>query len=339
MAAKIPVGKIVEVIGKGRESADKVGGALRVDVLVDPGVPRWVALAVKDDLLPRQPGARVDVRALGGAAAPEEGVDAVVVLAGGNYAAIGSTVEACLGAGVPTAVVAESSLDVPELDVPEESDGLYALVAASERATLDDALAEWLIGATDKHVTMAANFPFCREAETQWLVSRCALENAAVGAVDLLHGADLPIMLGNQLRLLFDVAAANGRGLAPERLPEAVGVVAAGFVYRAITRSMVSHAPFGKFAVRAAMGYAGTVATGAAIQAGFGISGGTFRLPDLSVPSWLRDALEGIRKPSSPVRGGDAEGLPAVADASEETPDADPYGRGYLTYQPDGTVR
>lgn len=344
MAAKIPVGKIVDIIGKGRDAASAVDGEVRIDVLVDPEVPRWVALAVKADLTPQQAGARVNVMALGEQGTVEDGTDAAVVLAGGSEGLLRAAAYAYLGSGVPTAVVAESSLDAPELELSDELARNYTLVAASEREALDEALSDWLIASTDRHVTMAANFAFCRAAECQRLINRCALENAAVGAVDLIHGADLPIMVGNQLKLLFDVAAANGKGLSAQRVPEAVAVVVAGFFYRAITRSMVGHTPVGKFAVRAAMGYAGTVATGEAIKVALGIADGTLELSAPKLPGWAADLLASLRPghqdEASGVHDGSTQELPVIGGASrrEDTDDDADEGFGYLTYQTDGTV-
>lgn len=337
MAGRVPIGKIMDVIAGGRDSAEKVGQAVLMDVRVDSLSPRWAVLAVKEDLEPRQPGAQVDVRRLGAHRLGGEPAAVAVVLAGGSERLVEGTVREYLGQGVPVAVIAESSLDVPELALPEEQEALYTLIAASERAALDDSLAEWLLSATDEHVTMAANFPFCREKEVDRLVQRCALENAAVGAVDLIHGADLPVMCANQLKLLFDMAAAHGRGLSAERIPEAALVVGLSFAYRAMSRSVRRLVPLPKFVTRAALGYAGTVATSKAVGALLAASEGTLRLPTAGdALSWLRGAVSSV----APARDGEPSAAPEAG--SDTAPaallgEAAPDG-GYLTYGEGGVV-
>lgn len=338
MARKIPVSRIMDAIGNGREAAEKVGGAVRVDVRVDPLVPRWIAQAVRDDLDQRQSGGVVDVRRLGAHPLEEGEVDAAVILAGGSDRLVSDVVRSYVGRGVPVAVLAESSLDVPDLRLSEELDRLCTLVAASDRSALDAGLAEWLIGVTDKHVSMAANFPFCREAEAERLERHCAMENAAVGAVDLLHGADLPIMCGNQLKLYFDLAASRGKGLAPQRIAGVALVVGLAFWWRAFGRALVHHAPAGKFAVRAAMGYAGTVATSRVIGVVLDAEDGKLQLPKVdldlrSLASRIPDALaRGRRRTDEPSE------TKAPALAGKRGTD-DGTGTSYLTYEAGGTVR
>lgn len=337
MAKKVPVSRIVEVVGKGRDAAEMVTGAVRVDVRVDRFAPRWVALAVREDLDQHQSGAVVDVRRLGAhpTEQDEDVADAAIIIAGGSDQLVADVVRSYVGRGVPVCVLAESALDVPELDLPEELDRLCDLVAASDRGALDGGLAEWLLEATDKHVTMAANFPFCREAEAERLERRCAVENAAVGAVDLLHGADLPIMCVNQLKLYFDLAASRGKGLAPQRVAGAALVVALAFGWRAIGRSLVHHTPAGKFAMRAAMGYAGTVATSRVLGAILDAEDGRLELPAIDLRPWAQGILGALGR----GQRSEDDGAVDVSPALDGTYEAASEGPTYLTYEDGGTVR
>lgn len=351
MAARVPLGRIMDVIAGGRDSAAKVDGALTIDVRVDSLAPRWMALALKEDLDPAQSGATVDVRRVGAHRMDGGVTDAAVVLGGGSERLVAEVVRGYLAQGVPVALVVESSLDAPELGPSEEGVPL-TLVAASERAALDDALADWLLSATDAHVTMAANFPFCREREVERLTQRCALANAAVGAVDVIHGADLPIMCANQLKLLFDLAAAHGRGLSADRVPEAALVVALSFAYRAMSRSVRRLVPLPKFAVRASLAYAGTVATAKAVEAMLAASEGTLDAPSAGdALAWLSglvgrlagaspDGADGAGEGEAPAAGGSRTGAGGGAATPRLPKDAadEPAGGGYITYPDPGAV-
>lgn len=336
---KLSLGRVLDIVSKGREAAEMVGGTVRVDVRVDSLCPRWIALAVRDDLDQHQSGGVVDVRRLGAHPRDEVPADAALVLAGGSDRLVGEVARSYAARGIPVAVVAESSLDVPELDLPEEQARLCDVVSASEREGLDEGLAEWLVGATDKHVSMAANFPFCRQAEAERLERRCALENAAVGAVDLIHGADLPIMCGNQLKLYFDLSASRGKGLGPQRVAGSAVVVGLAFAWREVGRSLVRHTPAGKFAVRAAMGYAGTVATSRLMGLALDAEDGIAALGAGGPQAWavaLGDAVSGLRERVAGAAR--PKGDDPAAPLSVPAPKEDPADGEYLTYGDGGLV-
>lgn len=327
MASKIPVGKIVELVQKGVESAKSVSRPLRLEVQVDPKVPRWIALAVKDAFDPQQGGATVNVSALAGAITVPEDVDAAVVLAGGSESLTSAAVYSYLGSGVHVAVVAESALDTPDVELTDQTTGLYQLVCASERQDLLDGLAEWVLDVSADPVSTAANFEFCRGLEVERLINRCALQNAGVGAVDLIHGADLPVMAGNQVKLAFDIAAAHGQGLSADRALDAAMVVASAFLFRAAARGVMGRVPVMRFAVRGAIGYGGTVLTGRAIEAKVRAQEGTLELADLDPLSWAQQ-LAGKLGLAAP---GHAEA--AATDAPRlAAPEPSPAS-GYVTYE------
>lgn len=337
---KLSIGRVLEVVGSGRDAAEMVRGTVRVDVRVDALAPRWMAQAVREDLDQRQSGGVVDVRRLGAHPRDEVPADAAVVLAGGTGRLVAEVVRSYAVRGIPVAVLAESSLDVPELDLSEEQERLCEVIAASDRPSLDVSLAEWLVGATDKHVSMAANFPFCREAEAERLERRCALQNAAVGAVDIIHGADLPIMCGNQLKLYFELSASRGRGIEPQRVAGSAMVVGLAFAWREVGRALVRHTPAGKFAVRAAMGYAGTVATSRIMGLVLDAEDGVASLGQGGPASWahaLGDAISGLRDRVAPTgegTGPEPEEGPRIAPASDEgSPSPE-----YLVYGDEGLV-
>jgi uncharacterized protein (DUF697 family) len=142
------------------------------------------------------------------------------------------------------------------------------LSAANERVAVDK-LCEWLVGAcASKSIALAAGIPACRQNVVRSLVRSCALANVGVGVVDLLPGADLPVMAASQARLAFDVAAAYDRRLSASDFGLiAGGVVLAGLGYRSVSRSVSRALPPLAWAVRGGVAFAGTVATGAVARA------------------------------------------------------------------------
>lgn len=271
------MGRVFEVISSGRSSFAARDERVVLRVHVDPSCPREVARCVRRALGAERPGGVVDVRDMLPPLPGEEVPDAALVLTADGRGA--ELVSSYARAGVSVGVVVEGALEAPRLDLPEQAMGLVSVIAASSPETLSDKLASWLAGATDKPIALAACFPFCRRAVTDDLVSRCAVENAAVGAVSLVPGSDLPIMCANQAMLALDIAAAYGRDVSLERAAELAGVLGAGFAWRALARTLVGLVPGIGGLLKAGIGYGGTVATGRALRLRLELEDGTVEIP------------------------------------------------------------
>jgi len=113
----------------------------------------------------------------------------------------------------------------------------------------------------DYLVPLAKGYPYLRRAACEQIIRKNARENAVIGILPI-PGADMPVMTANQARMVLNLAAAYGEELSFQRARELVGVLAAGFGLRALTRQVVKVVPVGGWAAAAAIGYAGTVAMG-----------------------------------------------------------------------------
>jgi len=129
-------------------------------------------------------------------------------------------------------------------------------------ATAED-LAPRIVGELDEEylVPLAKGYPALRRAACERIIRKNARENAVIGLLPI-PGADMPVMTANQARMVLHLAAAYGEDLTYQRVRELLGVLAAGFGLRALTRQVVKVVPVGGWAAAAAIGYAGTVAMG-----------------------------------------------------------------------------
>ena len=124
-------------------------------------------------------------------------------------------------------------------------------------------LAPQIVRALDEEylVPVAKGYPPLRRAACERIIRKNARENAVIGLLPI-PGADMPVMTANQARMVLHLAAAYGEELTFQRARELLGVLAAGFGLRALTRQVVKVVPVGGWAAAAAIGYAGTVAMG-----------------------------------------------------------------------------
>jgi uncharacterized protein (DUF697 family) len=151
------------------------------------------------------------------------------------------------------AKISGKAVDDPgEIPLPASGDGSSA-----------DELAHRIARALDEDylVPLAKGYPPLRRAACEEIIRHNARQNAVVGALPI-PGADMPVMTANQARMVLKLAAAYGEELSMERARELIGVLAAGFGLRALSRQVVKLVPVGGWAASAAIGYAGTVAMG-----------------------------------------------------------------------------
>ena len=111
---------------------------------------------------------------------------------------------------------------------------------------------------------LAARLPVLRGPVCDQLVASFARKNAIVAAAVFIPGADLPVLLLNELRLVLRIAAAHGAVVDQQRLPEIAATVGAGFGLRAAARELLDLVPVAGWAVKGGVAYAGTRALGEA---------------------------------------------------------------------------
>jgi uncharacterized protein (DUF697 family) len=139
------------------------------------------------------------------------------------------------------------------------------LIVRSEPDHVVDRLGAWLAdNLGSKRLALAHNFAFMRRAVAEDAVKTTALQNALIGAVTPIPGADMPIMTANQVKMLLQIAAAYGQTIGVERVKELAAVVAGGYLLRAVARQALVLVPVLGWAVKGGIGYTGTMAMGKA---------------------------------------------------------------------------
>ena len=116
---------------------------------------------------------------------------------------------------------------------------------------------------------LAAALPALRAAVIDHAIEATARQNALVGAVIILPGADMPVMTMNQLKMVLRIGAAYGYRSDLQRTVEVLGVIASGLGMRTLARRAVEYVPGLGWAMKAGFGYAGTQAIGRSAVAYF----------------------------------------------------------------------
>jgi uncharacterized protein (DUF697 family) len=112
--------------------------------------------------------------------------------------------------------------------------------------------------------SLAARLPVLRGPVCEELIAAFSKRNALIAAAIFIPGVDMPVLTVNQGRLVLRIGLAHGRQVDNRRGLELLGVVGAGFGFRAIARELLDVVPFAGWAVKGAVAYTGTRAVGEA---------------------------------------------------------------------------
>ena len=160
------------------------------------------------------------------------------------------------GAAAGSSGAAASSPDVSDAPVP---------IDTAAAAALDRRMGEWVVAACrEKRLALALSFPFVRRPLSLEAVSATSLQNAGIGLVLFIPGADMPLMTLNQAKMLLQIAAAYGEPMSAARAKELAAIVGGAFACRSVARQVAGAVPAIGWAVKAGVGYAGTKAMGLA---------------------------------------------------------------------------
>ena len=260
----IPFDRLASVLKAGAAVRGEVDAPVRVGVYVDGSTTRFLIDTVRAAFVPQTTSALVRVERLGeGAVTVKPDTDIALVLSCGSVRLQGAVQEIVV-TGTPTAVIAESSVEVPFIgaDTP-----MLGLIAATDANHLLEELARWILDRTEKAAAFAANFAFMRTAAANRTISSTALANTATGALAFIPGADFPVMTVAQLGMMLQLSGIYGKPLRPERGYEAAGIVAAAVALRTLARFAARRAGRASFIVKALVGGTGTYAMGRALSA------------------------------------------------------------------------
>ena len=101
--------------------------------------------------------------------------------------------------------------------------------------------------------------PVCDE-----LIQAFSKRNALIAAAVFIPGIDMPMLTLNQMRLVLRIGLAHGQTVDHQRAAELLGVVGAGFGFRAVARELLDVVPFAGLGGEGRRGVPGTRAVGEA---------------------------------------------------------------------------
>lgn len=256
---------------------------VRLLVIVDAQAPDELVDSVREALVPQSGLASIAVAAVvAGEAAAVADADALVAVAGPGQT-LAPTLANARAAFVPAVVVCaqEDAMEVARrLGHP-----VLSVVGSDDIAAAVEHLGRWLADKIPaKRLALAANFPFVRRAVALEAVRATAFQNGVIGGVLIIPGADMPLMTANQAKMVMQIAAAYGQPLGADRLRELAAVIGGAFVFRTVARQAVALLPGFGWALKAGVGYSGTLAMGHAaieyFESGADVDGLMARLRD-----------------------------------------------------------
>lgn|GEM_PF-2080918 len=254
-----------------RAAKDAASGEVRLSVMVASDASPQTARAVREALRPQTANGKLYVAGFG----PERGLpptntlsDAAVVVSGSSADLAASLYAAHAAAGIACCVVVwqdggpEGVSRLVDTGVPVEA------LLPGDAQRVGDFLGSWLVRTLpDLAAVLGAGFVCCRRAQALAVAGEAARNNALVGALPVLDGADMPAMMATEVAMVFKLAETYGLELDKARAAEAACVALSSFGLRGVARAAVRSLPFPAFLVKTAVAAAGTYALGRVLMA------------------------------------------------------------------------
>jgi len=145
-----------------------------------------------------------------------------------------------------------------------ESLGLSILdVVSPLSGDLETQVAAWLSTTLpSKRLTIASDFPFTRAEISRDICSATARQNAVIALVPFTRGADMPVLVANQTKMLFQLALVRGLKLNAQRVPELLVTGAVAFAGRRLASRLTPPFAPARWLVRGAVAFGMTAALG-----------------------------------------------------------------------------
>lgn len=302
---KLPVdfSAVKSALDSTQQSADE---PLSVSLYLDENSPEDMIAHVRKAFFSTDAKIRFSMEYLSASSAANPGDDMACIVAGTSDE-VGALAERIRAAGVPVMVatsmpslvhdLAQASghpipvgdLVAPMTKAPDAKGEVPTAVADDARQepialddqaarSLNERMGQWVITAcSQKKLAFALAFAFVRRPLATEAVTATSLQNAGIGAFMFIPGADMPILTLNQVKMVLQIGAAYGQPMTMDRLKEIAFVVAGAFGCRALARQGAGLVPGLGWAVKGAIGFAGTEAMGRAVieyfEGGGSISG------------------------------------------------------------------
>ena len=255
---------------------------LSVSVYVDETAPADLAAHVRNAFASSSAHVRMTVTYLDSSFAPYEDDDLAIIVAGDSLR-VGPAAQLVRAVGVPVMVVTLSpkmvadkassgNSAIPEGDVigPDVPEGAVEPLKLDEvtAAQIDERMGDWIVAVCrDKRLALSIAFPFMRRSLASDAVKLTSLQNAGIGLVPFIPGADLPLMTLNQAKMVMQIAAAYGHGMNKDRWKELLSVIGTAYLSRMLARELTEFIPVLGFVFRTGIAYGSTSALGYAVIA------------------------------------------------------------------------
>jgi uncharacterized protein (DUF697 family) len=196
--------------------------------------------------------------------------------AGGDASAVvenrveGAAAVVWIGRPDEDALRAASKAGIPVVAVSEQGELPYVLaedvvhVPGGQGFPVEEIATALARRLGESGTALAARLPVLRRPLCDRLIASAAKKNAVISAAVFIPGVDMPVLTINQARLVLRIALAYGQQVDNQRLTELLGVVGAGFGFRAVARELLDVVPVAGWAVKGGVAYSGTRAIGEA---------------------------------------------------------------------------
>jgi uncharacterized protein (DUF697 family) len=179
-----------------------------------------------------------------------------------NREAVCAAAKATRNPIAPEDVIAPSA-SPDEHALPDRADSSPIDLDSNDAKLMFGEFGSWVVEVfKEKRLAFANAFGCVRRPLALESVNETAVQNAGIGVVAIIPGADMPVMLLLQAKMILEMAAAYGKPMTQDTLIEMAAAIPAGIGARGLARAIGSRVGFLSFATNGVVAYGATLVLG-----------------------------------------------------------------------------
>ena len=237
---------------------------LTLSLLLDESSPRELLEWLEAYLKVQDPHLSFDIRSFSKEHLGLKDPSDLAIVVAGDSPMVGPTAAIIEAGGTPVVVLAIDQQSVmqraKEVGFPLDEDKVLAFTGSDRQ--FGEQLGSWVCSHCEEAMAFSRVYPFIRRSTTSRLVRSTALQNALVGFIPLIPGADFPTMTYNQLSMLLREETAFGEPLDLRSALALLLCLGGALGSRSLARFLCKAYPAFSLIIKGACGGLATLAVG-----------------------------------------------------------------------------
>lgn len=244
---------------------------ISITLLIDNEADEKLSAHVRNLFLTSNPNAKVSINYFDDGY-KYGGVDDCVFIVAGTSAYAGRLADEILTSGIPVFTITHNKFEFMtacqnnHIEISSSDCAELSLFTSKETTKLNDHIGGWICAVLpNKETAFARTFNFVAHGVARDCVMLTTAQNAAIGALPIIPGADFAILTANQVKMLIQIAGCYGHDISKDMIKEIGAILVCAFGFKRFAGGLKKFIPVLGPVIGGGVAGGGTYALGVAI--------------------------------------------------------------------------